>query len=382
MRLLEGFAYMRLGELENCVHHHNPDSCLLPIRGGGEHVQRRGAENAEAIFRELAEQKTNDLGARWLLNIAAMTLGKYPAGVPEELRIPESAFKSEASFPKFAEMATRVGLGENALSGGTIAEDFDGDGLMDVLFSKWNTLGQCALYRNLGNGHFEDITRQAGLEGVTGGLNMMQADYNNDGFMDVYVVRGAWLGEMGLIPDSLLRNNGDGTFDDVTEEAGLLSMHPALSAVWFDANNDGWIDIFVGNETTLPEHPHPCQLFINQRNGTFKEAAQTANVALVGFVRGVTAGDFDNDGRSDLYISRLNQENILLRNESTPDEVRFTDVTAQFGVGEPRMSFPTGGTARRSLTSRWANWWRINWVCRAKRRPSGFTVTSMGTSRM
>jgi hypothetical protein len=341
MRLIEGFAYLRLGELENCVHHHNPDSCLLPIRGSGEHVNRRGAQNADRIFAELARQKTNDLGARWLLNITAMTLGKYPAGVPEALRIPPSIFESEAPFPKFPEMATRLGIDENSVSGGTITEDFDGDGLIDVLLSKWNTLGQCALYHNLGNGRFENITRKAGLDGVTGALNIMQADYNNDGNMDVYFVRGAWLGEKGLIPDSLLRNNGDGTFDDVTEEAGLLSMHPALSAVWFDANNDGFIDLFVGNETTLAERPHPCQLFINQRNGTFKEAAQSANAAVVGFVRGVSAGDYDNDGRADLYISRLNQDNVLLRNESKAGEVRFADVTTQLQVAEPAMSFPT-----------------------------------------
>ena len=340
MRLIEGFAYLRLGELENCVHHHNPDSCLFPITGGGEHMQRRGAEKAEAIFRELAAQKTNDLGARWLLNICAMTLGKYPGGVPESLRIPNSAFESETSFPRFSEVGTRLSVGENALAGGALTEDFDGDGLVDVLLSKWNTLGQCGLYRNRGNGQFEDITRKAGLEGVTGGLNIMQADYNNDGHMDVYFVRGAWLGEQGLIPDSLLRNNGDGTFADVTEEAGLLSMHPALSAVWFDANNDGWIDLFVGNETVSAEFPHPCQLFINQRDGTFKESAQNANAAVVGFVRGVSAGDFDNDGRGDLYISRLNQDNILLRNESREGAVKFADVTAKVAVAEPRMSFP------------------------------------------
>jgi hypothetical protein len=341
MRLIEGFAYLRLGELENCVHHHNPDSCLLPILGAGQHMQRRGAENAELIFREVAMQRTNDLGARWLLNVAAMTLGKYPAGVPEALRIPPSIFESEAPFPRFSEMATRLGINENSVAGGTITEDFDGDGLLDVLLSRWDTLGQCALYRNLGNGHFVNVTRKAGLEGVTGGLNIMQADYNNDDHMDVYVVRGAWLGERGLIPDSLLRNNGDGTFEDVTEEAGLLSMHPALSAVWCDVNNDGWIDLFVGNETTLVERPHPCQLFINQGDGTFKELGQAANAAVIGFVRGVSAGDYDNDGHADLYISRLNQDNVLLRNESKGGEVRFTDVTAQLRVAQPAMSFPT-----------------------------------------
>lgn len=340
IRLLEGFAYLRLGELENCLHHHNPDSCLLPIRGGGQHLQRRGAENAEAIFLELARQKTNDLGARWLLNIASMTLGKYPAGVPENLRIPPSVFESEAPFPKFPELATVVRIGENSLAGGAITDDFDGDGLLDVLLSNWDPLQQCALYRNLGNGRFADITREAGLTGVTGGLNFMQADYNNDGWLDIYIVRGAWLGEMGLIPDSLLRNNGDGTFADVTEEAGLLSYHPALSAVWFDANNDGWIDLFVGNEASSDEFRHPCQLFVNQGNGTFKECARAAGADIGRFVRGVSAGDFDNDGWSDLYISRLGDDNILLRNDGKRAEVHFTDVTARLGVAEPRMSFP------------------------------------------
>src|SRR6185503_4547972 len=122
-------------------------------------------ENAEAIFLELARQRTNDLGARWLLNVAAMTLGKYPAGVPESLRIPPSVFESEAPFPKFSEMGTKVGLGANSLAGGTITEDFDGDGLLDVMLSDWRTMSQCGLYRNLGNGHFEDVTRKAGLEG-------------------------------------------------------------------------------------------------------------------------------------------------------------------------------------------------------------------------
>lgn len=339
--LLEAFAYLRLGELENCVHHHNTDSCLLPIRGGGKHVRRQGAERAETIFLELARQRTNDLGARWLLNVTAMTLGKYPAGVPEELRIPPSVFESETPFPRFREVATTLGIGNNSLAGGTITEDFDGDGLLDVLLTSWDTLGQCALYRNLGNGQFANVTRKAGLEGVTGGLNAMQVDYNNDGWLDIYVVRGAWLGERGLVPDSLLRNNGDGTFADVTEEAGLLAFHPALSAVWFDADNDGWIDLFVGNETTKAEQPHPCQLFLNQRNGKFVESALASGARVGGFVRGVSAGDFDNDGWPDLYLSRLNEDNVLLRNDGKAGQLHFTDVTARFGVAEPRMSFPT-----------------------------------------
>src|SRR5207253_1630610 len=126
-------------------------------------------------------------------------------------------------------IAASIGIQLNEGSGGTIVEDFDGDGLLDIMFSNYQPLGQCHLFKNLGNGHFSDVTAQSGLLGVTGGLNIMQADYNNDGWPDIYIVPGAWLGELGLLPDSLLRHNRDGTFADVTEEAGLLSFHPALS---------------------------------------------------------------------------------------------------------------------------------------------------------
>src|SRR6185295_18652685 len=120
---------------------------------------------------------------------------------------------------------------------------------------------------------------------------------------------------LGRLPDSLLRNNGDGTFADVTEEAGLLSFHPALSAVWFDANNDGWIDLLVGNESRPSGPPHPCQLFLNNGNGTFTECAEAAGIALVRFIRGVTAGDYDNDGWPDIYVSCLNDDNMLFHND-------------------------------------------------------------------
>src|SRR4051812_40984424 len=346
VRILEGLASLRLGEEQNCIEHHNPDSCLLPIQGGGKHSEEQAAENAEEIFLGLARQKTNDLATRWLLNIAAMQIGKYPDGVPAALRIPPSIFDSETTFPKFPEIARQVGLGVDDMAGGTIVEDFDGDGLLDVMLSSWATLGQCRLYKNLGNGRFEEVTAQAGLTGETGGLNIMQTDYNNDGWPDVYIVRGAWRGEYGLMPDSLLKNNGNGTFSDVTEEAGLLSFQPALSAVWFDANNDGWIDLFVGNESSPGQPPHPCQLFLNKGDGTFRECAQSAGADLVQFVRGVTAGDFDNDGWPDLYVSVLGGANILLHNDgksgsNTAAGVHFTDVTARSHVSEPRFSFPT-----------------------------------------
>ena len=346
IRLLEGLSYLRLGEQENCIGHHNPDSCLIPIRSGGQHARRRGAENAEAVFGELANQRPNELGIRWLLNVAAMTLGRYPDGVPARHRIPESIFKSEAAIPRFAEIGTRLDLDISGLAGGTLAEDFDGDGRIDILLTDWDPMAQCHLYRNLGDGHFEDVTEKALLTGVTGGLNVIQTDYNNDGWLDFYVVRGAWMGELGLLPNSLVKNNGDGTFVDVTEEAGLLAFHPALSAAWFDANNDGWLDLFVGCETLNSGTPHACLFYVNNGNGTFTELAAAAGIDVRSFVRGVTAGDFDNDGWPDLYLSCLGQTNMLFRNlglagTNSAARVRFSDAAAVAGVGQPIISFPT-----------------------------------------
>jgi hypothetical protein len=344
---LTGLASLRLGEQENCLQHHNPDSCLIPIQGGGRHGVTRGAEQATAIFLELAARDRTDLASRWLLNIGAMTLGLYPQELPGPLVIPPSVFASEYPLAKFPEIATQVGLAVDDIAGGTVAEDFDGDGLVDVMLSSWNPVGQLRYFRNLGNGHFEDRTEAAGLIGVTGGLNLMQADYNNDGWPDVYLVRGAWLGELGNLPDSLLRNNGDGTFSDVTEEAGLCALEPALSAVWFDANNDGWVDLFVGNETQAGStNRHPCQFFLNQRNGTFRECGAEAGIALVSFVRGVTAGDYDNDGWPDIYISCMGEPNVLFHNDGAAGAgrrpgVHFSDVTPRARVAEPLYSFPT-----------------------------------------
>lgn len=346
IRLLQALAYLRVGEQENCLEHHNPDSCLIPIKGAGQHKQKRGVTNAEAIFTDLARERPDDLASRWLLNITAMTLGHYPDGVPPAMRIPPSVFDSDYPEKKFPEIAAKVGLAVDDIAGGTIAEDFDGDGLLDVLLTSWATTNQCHYFKNMGNGHFEERTYQAGLLGVTGGLNAIQGDYNNDGWPDIYIIRGAWLGELGKIADSLLRNNGDGTFSDVTEEAGLLSFHPALSAVWFDANNDGWLDLFVGNETKRGGNPHLCQLFLNDGHGHFRECAVDAGAGVQAFVRGVTAGDFDNDGWPDLYISCLFSDNILLKNEgrsgtNSQAGVHFTDVTIKTHVEGPSHSFPT-----------------------------------------
>jgi hypothetical protein len=182
----------------------------------------------------------------------------------------------------------------------------------------------------------------AGLEGEVGGLNLCHADYDNDGDADVLVLRGAWLGESGRQPNSLLRNRGDGTFSDVTDEAGLLSFHPSHTGVWADVDRDGYLDLFVGNEQRHPRHPHPSQLFRNNGDGTFEDVATLAGIADLGFVKGAAWGDYDNDGDPDLYVSRFGQPNLLFRNDTESlGRISFTDVTAAAGVAEPRFSFPT-----------------------------------------
>jgi len=340
-------SYLRLGEQENCLHYHGQDSCLYPIKGGGVHVARRGAEGAFREFTEALQKDSNDLKSRWLLNIAAMTLGKYPDDVPEKWRVPPSTFQSEYDIGRFYDVATDAGLVINQHSGGAIMEDFDGDGLLDLMVSGSGPRDQLRFFHNNGDGTFSERTREAGLTGEAGGLNIVVTDYNNDGHPDVLVLRGGWWGQNGKYPMSLLRNNGNGTFDDVTEEAGLMSLHPTQTAAWADYDNDGWLDLYVGHEANTTEN-HPSQLFHNNHDGTFTEVAAPNALADMGFVKGVAWGDFNNDGRPDLYVSVKGKGNHLFRNDGPmdpqnprPDRWKFTDVTAQAGVAEPIHSFAT-----------------------------------------
>src|SRR5262249_20055752 len=154
-------------------------------------------------------------------------------------------------------------------------------------------------FHNNRDGTFTDASLAAGLGGQLGGFNICQADYDNNGHPDVLVLRGAWLHEFGDLPISLLRNRGDGTFEDVTEAAGLLSFHPSQTAAWADFDNDGWVDVFIGNESDGTE-THPCELFHNNGDGTFTNVATEVGVAAVGFVKGAAWGDYNNDGFPDL----------------------------------------------------------------------------------
>jgi hypothetical protein len=343
---LLGIAYLRVGEQENCLRNHNADSCLFPTQGAGIHTTPRGAEGAIREFSALLQENPADLNARWLLNIAFMALGKHPRAVPPQWVIPAEAFASDYDIKRFRDVAPSIGLDINGHAGGSIAEDFDGDGLVDLMVSSSGPMDQMRFFHNNGNGTFADRTREAGLLGETGGLNIIHTDYNNDGHPDVLVLRGGWFRQHGQYPLSLLRNNGNGTFDDVTEEAGLLSLHPTQTAAWADYDNDGFVDLFVGHEE-YPGESHPCALYHNNGDGTFTDIAPQLGLDHLGLVKGVAWGDYNNDGRPDLYISRNGQPNLLFRNDGKGESGgkvqlwRFTDVTRAAGVAEPIYSFAT-----------------------------------------
>ena len=336
---------LRLGEQENCLVNHNADSCLFPLAGGGVHQLPRGSRAAIGYLTELLGQFPGDLRARWLLNIAYMTLGEYPAAVPPAWRMDPKLFVSEYDIKHFPDVAADLGLDVDDLAGGVVLDDFNNDGLLDLMVSAQDTSSQIRFFINNGDGTFTDRTVAAGLTGLTGGLNLVHADYNNDGFIDVLVLRGGWLSASIQHPASLLRNNGNGTFTDVTEEAGLLRYAPTQTATWFDYNGDGWLDLFMGSETQ-GQDVNPCQLFRNNGDGTFTECAAANGVAVVGFVKSVVSGDYNNDGRPDLYLSLQDKSNLLLRNDgpagadaSPAAPWHFTNVAAAAGVTEPFSSF-------------------------------------------
>ena len=334
-------AYLRLGEQMNCLARHGPESCLMPIRGTGVHTLPQGSRKAIKELTSLLRRYPDDVASRWLLNLAYMTLGEYPDGVPSEWRIPPSTFASDHDIKTFPNIASLLGLDTEGLAGGSIMEDFDRDGFLDLMASGWGLREQIRYFRNKGDGTFSERTEQAGLLGQVGALNLCHTDYDNDGDADVLVLRGAWLGVGGRQPNSLLRNNGDGTFDDVAEEAGLTGLYPTQTAAWADYDNDGWLDLFVGNESSR-RATYPSELYRNNGDGTFTEVAAELGVDNVGFVKGVAWGDYDNDGLQDLYLSRGTEPNVLYRNEGARDgKWRFTEVTGKAGVREPLNSFAT-----------------------------------------
>ena len=328
-------SYLRIGEQENCLLHHATARCLFPINPVGVHTRKRGSEMAIYWYEQILSQDPNDLNALWLLNLAHMTLGTHPDGLDPKWRIPTKSLQRTASIRRFEDVAPLLGVNVMGLSGGVVLEDLSGDGWLDILVSSWGLRDPLRYFENDREGGFEERTSVAGLTGLTGGLNLIHADYDNDGDQDVLVLRGAWLSEGH--PNSLLRNDGHGRFEDVTKEAGIYSRHPTQTAAWGDFDRDGDLDLFVGNESNPQAGRHPSELFINRGDGTFQESGREYGLALPGYIKAVVWGDYNNDGWPDLFISRYRETNLLLRNEKGK---AFTDVSSEAGIHEPLNSFP------------------------------------------
>jgi len=344
MKKLLALAYLRLGEQQNCILNHTSASCIIPIAKAGQHAQKEGSTGAMRLYEDVLKQNPDDLTSKYLFTIAAMTLGQYPDGVPKSMRIPEGFFGAKVDFPLFPDISNELGFTSRGTAGGVALEDFDNDGDLDIMTSEWGFHDQIRLFDNNGQGGFEDVTDRTGLIGVTGGLNMNATDYNNDGFKDVLVLRGGWFRDQGKIPSSLLRNNGDGSFTDVTVNAGIYSKRPTNSAAWADFDLDGWVDLIVGHES-IPDQGtafhFPSQLYHNQRDGSFKEVTTEAGINVNLFVKGCFAGDINNDGLPDIMFSILQNKNRLFLNTSDKTGLHFKDISATAHIAEPMVSFPT-----------------------------------------
>jgi len=242
--------------------------------------------------------------------------------------------------------------------------DYNNDGLLDIYFVNGARLPDMdksdpkffnRLYRNNGDGTFTDVTGKAGVRGEGFSMGVAAGDYDNDGYVDLYVT--------GVNRNQLLHNNGDGTFTDVTEKAGVAGMHPklgktwAISAGWFDYDNDGLLDLVVINYVNwniATEKPcavdrvrsycspdsytgQPAILYHNNGDGTFTDVSERSGIGKhVGKGMGVAFADYDGDGYTDMFVSNDTYRNFLFHNErnGTFREVGVLDGVAYNDAGK------------------------------------------------
>jgi hypothetical protein len=181
--------------------------------------------------------------------------------------------------------------------------DYNNDGYPDIFCTdvEGQTANTDRLFKNNGDGTFTDVTAEAGIEPLSQGRSLAWGDYDNDGYLDLFISRGTDV----PLKQTFYRNNGDGTFADVTDAAGLGAMSNNRAAAWGDFDNDGYLDLYVVNSGTDPDGKGPNYLYRNSHKGTFKDVARQAGVQSLVLSRGRAAawGDYDNDGFLDLYVT-------------------------------------------------------------------------------
>ncbi|HTM50030.1 MAG TPA: CRTAC1 family protein [Bryobacteraceae bacterium] len=211
---------------------------------------------------------------------------------------------------------------------GITAADYDNDGFYDLFIPDGE---QSKLFRNKGDGAFEDVTANAGLAGLDGVSVGLFADYDNDGFKDFFVSR-------TFKPNQLFHNNGNGTFTEVTKKAGIGADCCTTVASWGDYDNDGFLDLYVGRyldpreaipTTFYARNGLPNQLYHNNGDGTFTNVTEKAGVGELGLCLGTVFGDYDGDGYLDLYVVNDFGRKTLYHNNRNGT---FTDVTVKSGT--------------------------------------------------
>ena len=243
------------------------------------------------------------------------------------------------------------------MTGGVAVFDYNNDGLLDIFFTNGASIPSLEkndasyynrLFRNNGDGTFTDVTEKSGLGGIGYSMGVAAADYDNDGFVDLYVA--------GVNKNQLFHNNGDGTFTDVTAKAGVGGIIPkigkawSVTAGWLDYNNDGLLDLFVVNylkydirtahrcsSQGLPTYCSPNDfegtpniLYRNNGDGTFTNVSESSRISqYIGKGMGVAFADYDDDGFTDIFVSNDTFPNFLLHNNG---DGTFTDVASQAGV--------------------------------------------------
>jgi hypothetical protein len=261
---------------------------------------------------------------------------------------------------RFTDVTARAGLIRRSYGMGIATGDIDNDGWTDLYLTR---LGADALLKNNRDGTFTDIFAMAGLTDPGWTVAASFLDFDRDGWLDLFVstylrysieTESTCVGPTGArdycnpqnypaLPGRLFRNARNGTFQDVTVTSGVTKEYgPALGTLAFDANNDGWLDLYVANDGS------ENQLWLNQRDGTFSNAALLAGVAVNGDGRpegsmGVDAADFDNDGDEDVVITNLGGEGSTLY--ANQGEGIFRDVAAATGVRSRSLPLTGFGTA-------------------------------------
>ena len=269
----------------------------------------------------------------------------------------------------FSDVAEKAGVTNDRWGFGAVVADYDNDGWPDIYVTNF---GKNRLYHNNHDGTFTDLAEKAGVALGNWSTGATFGDYDRDGKLDLFVpgyvhydfdrppipgsnvvafptceFRGlkVMCGPRGLIGESdhLFHNNGDGTFTDVSEKAGVADKNAyyGLAAVFVDVNNDGKVDLAVANDST------PNYLYINRGNGTFEDASYASGYALNESGKetasmGIAVGDYLNNGWLDLYNTVFSDDyNPLYKNEG---DANFTDVSYQAGIAEGTIPFLGWGT--------------------------------------